>query len=136
MNARIAIYYSLCAFIVLLTWPYTLGSKAKGRILWWPGAAVGLALPWCVTFRAAVYFGLVLGMTFFFWSADTFTNREDRRQRGVYGGIGISIVPFVWPPVLQTWTATCLTATFGHMLASVVLFVLVEKIFARLYKGN
>jgi hypothetical protein len=77
--------------------------------------------------KTAFYYGLLGNVTMFFWSADTFMGKWDRRYRCFWGAALLAPLPILWTWPLDSWIGVVMVPTLGHALTSGVIWGLTRK---------
>lgn len=124
----LVIYYAVVLLVTIAAWPWTYGTREWTRPAWVSLGLIILFLPAVVPTKAAIYYGLLGNTTVFFWTADTYMGKEDRRIRAFIGAVLLSFLPVLWRWPLESWLGAFFVPTLGHLLISGVLWGLLNRL--------
>lgn len=121
-------YYLVLLANTVTCWSCVRNSASPWRIIWSLTTLAVVSFPAWLAAPVAFYYALLLNVTMFFSSADTYMGKGIRRFRGIVGGILLSPVPIIFQQIQTSWSVSFLVPTLGHLVVSGVSW----PIFARL----
>ena len=127
-----AVYYLILVANVVLSWRAVTDATVTWRFIWILTGVSVVALPLYAAEKVAFYYGLIGNVTLHFWSADTFAGKGIQRLRGVVGGGLLLPLPLLFPQIHESWPASLLIPTLGHLVVSGASWPIVVRVLTRI----